>query len=221
MYRGARAAGAPGVLTAAQPMHRRRGPTQCRECGAPKATALSVAGGASRSAPPPPPRRHVLMITELASRGASQVGAGDLAILAEQAAAHRAAVLDGDDERDDQPVEAESGPKGPNEHHANVELGLPRGILHANLARHAHGQAGRQVAQPDRQPRAEVGVAGEERVGGRAVLWRGDVGGDDHRDDEAKDAADTREDDGHDGLHHHLGLHLVARQFGDGGEADG
>ena len=56
------------------------------------------------------------MITELASRGASQVGAGDLAILAEQAAAHRAAVLDGDDERDDQPVEAEGGPKGPNEH---------------------------------------------------------------------------------------------------------
>mmetsp|Transcript_51650 Transcript_51650/g.171159 ORF Transcript_51650/g.171159 Transcript_51650/m.171159 type:complete len:211 (+) Transcript_51650:262-894(+) len=161
------------------------------------------------------------MITELASRGASQVGAGDLAILAEHAAAHRAAVLDGDDERDDQPVEAEGGPKGPNEHHANVELGLPRGVLHANLARHAHGQAGRQVAQPDRQPRAEVGVAGEERVGGRAVLWRGDVGGDDHRDDEAKDAADTREDDGHDGLHHHLGLHLVARQFGDGGEADG
>ena len=31
--------------------------------------------------------------------------------------------------------------------------------------------------------------------------------------------ADTREDDGHDGLHHHLGLHLRGTQHGGGGAA--
>lgn len=78
--------------------------------------------------------------------------------------------------------------EGPDKHHANVELRLPSRILHANLASHAHGEAGCEVAQAHSEARAQVRIAGEERVSRLAILRHGDVGRDDDRNDEAENA---------------------------------
>eukprot|EP00302_Diacronema_sp_CCMP2436_P010300 CAMPEP_0179886326 /NCGR_PEP_ID=MMETSP0982-20121206/30783_1 /TAXON_ID=483367 /ORGANISM="non described non described, Strain CCMP 2436" /LENGTH=106 /DNA_ID=CAMNT_0021782023 /DNA_START=319 /DNA_END=640 /DNA_ORIENTATION=+ len=74
-------------------------------------------------------------------------------------------VLHGDDETDDQAVEPERGRERPDEHHANVQLGLPRGVAYADVAAHANGEARGEVAQADGHAGREMRVAA--RAGGR------------------------------------------------------
>mmetsp|Transcript_45329 Transcript_45329/g.96431 ORF Transcript_45329/g.96431 Transcript_45329/m.96431 type:complete len:215 (+) Transcript_45329:276-920(+) len=103
--------------------------------------------------------------------------------------------LDRNDERDDQTVQAERGAETPDEDHANVELRLPRRILHTDLACHAEGKASRQVAQADGQAGTKVRVAREERVLVCATLHRAR---DDDGDDQAEDTTHPGENDRHD-----------------------
>eukprot|EP00321_Phaeocystis_globosa_P003974 CAMPEP_0118811010 /NCGR_PEP_ID=MMETSP1162-20130426/1372_1 /TAXON_ID=33656 /ORGANISM="Phaeocystis Sp, Strain CCMP2710" /LENGTH=260 /DNA_ID=CAMNT_0006740609 /DNA_START=168 /DNA_END=947 /DNA_ORIENTATION=+ len=197
---------------------------------------------APKLGPPPTPKRSIKAASciladpsPLASGGratpgrrrANRASAAEDSILALDRAVHYNAVadaisaLDSDDQRDDQAVQTERGAKAPDEHHADVQLGLAGGVLHAAQAAHANRKARRQVAQPHGQARAQVRIPRVERVGClRALARRGHAARDDHGDDEAEDAAHAGKDDGHDRLHDELRLHLVARQLRDRREAE-
>mmetsp|Transcript_22617 Transcript_22617/g.27974 ORF Transcript_22617/g.27974 Transcript_22617/m.27974 type:complete len:200 (-) Transcript_22617:78-677(-) len=146
--------------------------------------------------------------------------AEDAAVSVDLAAAERAAILNSNDEGNDESIQTKSRSKGPDEDHADVELRLPSRVLNANLSGHAHGKAGGKVAETNSEAGAQVCIAGEERVRRLALFGHGDVRRDDDSNNEAENAANTRENDRHDGLHHHLGLNLVAWELRNRSQAD-
>jgi len=77
--------------------------------------------------------------------------ANDRARLIQHAIAQFSSRLDGDDQRNNEAVKAERRTKTPDKHHANVQLGLPSGVLHTNLACHAERKSSSQIAESDGQ----------------------------------------------------------------------
>jgi len=70
--------------------------------------------------------------------------------------ADRLAGSSGQDERDDESVEAEHFGEDENEDHADVEARLLGGAAHARVAHDADREAGRQTRQAHAQARAQM-----------------------------------------------------------------
>mmetsp|Transcript_52603 Transcript_52603/g.135781 ORF Transcript_52603/g.135781 Transcript_52603/m.135781 type:complete len:214 (+) Transcript_52603:173-814(+) len=116
----------------------------------------------------------------------------------------------GNDQTNDQAVQAQCLRKDEYEDHANEELRLLRVRPHARVTHDADGQARGQGAHANGEASAEVRVARVGRVVGGIHLAV-----DDHRGDQAVDTQHTSHDNRDDGAHHHVGAHHAH-----GGDAD-
>eukprot|EP00322_Chrysochromulina_rotalis_P007118 CAMPEP_0115846204 /NCGR_PEP_ID=MMETSP0287-20121206/9742_1 /TAXON_ID=412157 /ORGANISM="Chrysochromulina rotalis, Strain UIO044" /LENGTH=257 /DNA_ID=CAMNT_0003299991 /DNA_START=244 /DNA_END=1018 /DNA_ORIENTATION=+ len=96
--------------------------------------------------------------------------------------------LGGQDEADDQAVQAESLREDQDEDHADVELRLLGRRAHASVAHNADRNACSHAAEAAREASCEVRVAGERRVLRDATGRRRNAVGDDDGNDEAVDA---------------------------------
>mmetsp|Transcript_52137 Transcript_52137/g.135202 ORF Transcript_52137/g.135202 Transcript_52137/m.135202 type:complete len:221 (-) Transcript_52137:41-703(-) len=123
--------------------------------------------------------------------------------------------LGGQDEADDQAVQAESLREDQDEDHADVELRLLGRRAHASVAHNADRNACSHAAEAAREASCEVRVAGERRVLRDATGRRRNAVGDDDGNDEAVDAEHTRHDHGDDRLHHQIRLHHTHRRDAD------
>jgi len=105
---------------------------------APLTTAPTVVERAplDASIAPPPRRRRAAAAATMSPRASAHIVCG--ALCPEGAQLRR--VLRRNDERHDEAVQAERGAETPDEHHANVELGLAARVLHAAVAAHANGE---------------------------------------------------------------------------------
>ncbi len=116
----------------------------------------------------------------------------------------RLAGAGGEDDADDEAVEAKRLGEDEDEDHADEQLGLLRVGPDAGVADDADGEAGGEGAEPRGEPRGEVDGAVEVVVRHRR---RVDAGGDDDSDDEAVDPQHSGHHHRHDRLHHQLRPH--------------
>ena len=82
--------------------------------------------------------------------------------------------LRGEDEADDEAVQAQGLREDEDEHHADEELRLLRRRAHARVADDANRDPGGHSGEAAGEAGGEVGVAGEARVGGDATGRRRD-----------------------------------------------
>jgi len=95
----------------------------------------------------------------------------------------------GQDETNDQAVQAERLSENQDEHHADVQLGLLRRSTHASVTNDANSNASGHTAEAASEASGKVRIAGERRVLRHSPRRRRDAVRDDDCNDKAVNAA--------------------------------